>query len=358
MKRLAFALLTLPLTLPVVACYGGERANSGQCPAGEVCSPATPNGLHFIGRALVDDLLLTGPAPTAVGGTQDVALQYDRGDGILIALDQPWNADDDGGIGVKVDHTSGSIVTVRGAGSRTNYLRIVDAGDGTLFDRKQLTGASIDTIALVPADFESIPVGSELVWATGDQELGIALYGQVQESPGPQSERVVDDSMQASLAGAERTAWDTLHLPSATVGSHAISVTAGDKPTATIDLAVVDHADALVALSPPATIKPNTSTSVCFAANSQSRYIVGLAWSFSIDGQTETHGAGSFDRNCISASTTKTSGTVAIQATAGGQSALVTLAVSATARELPGTPVVTRTGNGRVAATMGDRAAM
>ena len=121
---------------------------TGQCPAGETCSPLTPNGLHFIGNQLADDLNLVGPAPTAIGGTQEVALQYDRGDGILIALDLPFTADDDGGHGVKVNATSGSVVTISGEGSRTNYLRILDADDGTLFDRKLLTGALDDDRAL------------------------------------------------------------------------------------------------------------------------------------------------------------------------------------------------------------------
>src|SRR6187402_2643497 len=94
---------SLPLCLVsvspmVAACTGGERANSGECPAGEVCSPETPRGLHFIGNAMSDQLLgsLFGPAATAVGGTQEVALEWDRGDGNLVAFTLPYRADDDG----------------------------------------------------------------------------------------------------------------------------------------------------------------------------------------------------------------------------------------------------------------------
>jgi hypothetical protein len=60
MTRIHYLLLPLPLSL--VACFGGERAKTGQCPAGEVCSDKTPRGLHFIGNRLVDALQLTGPA--------------------------------------------------------------------------------------------------------------------------------------------------------------------------------------------------------------------------------------------------------------------------------------------------------
>ncbi len=94
-------------------------------------------------------LILSGPSPTAIGGTQDIALQYDPTTGHFVPLDLPYTADDDGGIGVAIDHTAGSVVSVRGVASRTNYLRIIDATTGELFDRKELTGAAIDSLSLV-----------------------------------------------------------------------------------------------------------------------------------------------------------------------------------------------------------------
>ena len=102
------ALVSL-LALPLVACMGGERNQSGECPAGEVCSPKTPYGLLFVGNALAGEALAPafGPAATAIGGTQDIELHYDRGDGIDVALDLPYDADDDGGLGVEIDHTAG-----------------------------------------------------------------------------------------------------------------------------------------------------------------------------------------------------------------------------------------------------------
>ncbi len=339
----------LSLSLPLVACYGGERATTGQCPAGEVCSPTTPYGLHFIGNGLADDILLSGPAATAIGGTQDVALQYDRGDGVLIALDQPYTADDDGGIGVKVDHTSGSVVTMRGVGSRTNYLRILDPG-GDLMDRKELTGAAIDAIALVPTDFELVPSGVDLAWATGEQSIGVALSGQVQESGGPTEERLVDTSMQLALAGADRAAWDTLHLANATTGTSSLQISAGDKPPLGIDVVVVDHADAITPQDPaPASLMTNETVSVCFSAMTGGRYVVGLGWTYVIDGVTlDAPGLG---RNCASVSTTKTSGTVSVQALAGGQTATVSLSVGAT-RQAP------QHRGSVIRPTAGDRAAM
>jgi hypothetical protein len=167
MKRL---LLLASASLPLIGCYGGERYNTGECPAGETCSDLTPKGLQFVGNHLVDDILLSGPRATAVGGTQTVALQYDRGDGVTVALDLPFTADDDGGLGVKVSAQSGSQVTMLGAGSRTNYLRILDT-DGLLMDRKELTGAALDRVELTPTDFESIPNGTQLAFAPGHRTL-------------------------------------------------------------------------------------------------------------------------------------------------------------------------------------------
>ena len=248
MKRLAstsLVLLAIPLlSPPLVACTGGERNVSGECPAGEVCSDKTPRGLHFIGNALADEVLgsALGPPATAIGGTQEIALEYSRGDGNRIALDLPYAADDDGGLGVTVDSTSGSVVTVRGAGSRTNYLRIVDPATEELYDRYELAGAALSTMRLVGTELERLPTARpEIVWATGDQEIGIALVGQVQVGNSPQLQRLVDTSMELALAGSTRTGWDTLRVANGVAGVHTLTITAGDKPAATLPVEFVDR---------------------------------------------------------------------------------------------------------------------
>ena len=346
------SLLLLPLPL-VAACYGGERHTSGQCPAGETCSPATPTGLQFIGNALAGELVLSGPRPTAVGGTQAVALQYDRGDGVMIALDLPYTADDQGGAGITIAGTSGSQVTVRGAGSFSNYLRILDE-DNLLMDRKQLTGAALSSMELIPDDYESVPPQTSLAWAAGTRKVAVALYGDVQTSTGRSTERLVDTAMQLSFAGAQRTAWDTLQID-AQVGSYLIGVTAGDKPAAALDFVVVDHADSVaVQQNAPSTIAPNTSTTVCFSALTAGRYVAGLTWTYSVDGAQTIKGDGTAERNCVTVSTQKASGTVSVSAAAGGQSTAMALTVGA-ARTTGSDPVHLVS---HAIATDGDRAAM
>lgn len=347
MKRLAF------LALSLAACYGGERANTGECPAGETCSPATPNGLDFVGNKLANEILLSGPRATAVGGTQVVALQYNRGDGVYVALDLPYTADDDGGLGIKVLGTTGSQVTIGGVNSRSNYLRILDA-DGLLMDRKELTGAALESMEIVPTDYESIPAGTPIAFAPGARKIGVALFGDVQKSSGPVSERIIDTSMKVELAGATRSAWDQLDVD-AVVGTYPLSVTAGDKPAATLDFVVVDAADSVVAINPPPSMQPNGSATVCFQASSGNRYIAGLTWHFNIDGTEKTQGDGTLTRNCVGISTTKTSGSVTVAAAAAGQQTSVTIPIG-NARSIA--PEVKMRELPTLVPTAGDRAAL
>jgi hypothetical protein len=365
MMRLVYVSTCLSLlALPLFGCYGGERRKTGECPAGEACSDLTPRGLDFVGNALVGEILLSGPRPTAIGGTQTVALEYDRGDGIDVALDLPFTADDDGGLGVRVDSIRGSQVIVRGAGSRKNYLRILDE-DGLLMDRKELTGAALERIELVAAETEQVATDRPLAFAPGTRRIGVALYGDVQTSSGPRSDRLVDTSMQLALAGAQRKAWDTLELD-AVIGTSTLAVTAGDKPTASLDVVVTAQADSVAAMAPlRTTIVPNTTAQMCFEATYGGRYIAGLAWTFVVDGVTKSDG-GSVYKNCVNVTTTKTSGTVAVEAHAGGQSTAMALTIG-TARELPAAGDNTlgveperasTTTRSHAITTAGDRAAM
>ncbi len=330
-------LSSLLLAVPLIGCTGGERANSGECPAGEVCSPETPRGLHFIGNAIADQVLgtLFGPAATAVGGTQEIALEWDRGDGVLVAFTLPYMADDDAANGVEVASTSGSVVTVRGVGSRKNYLRIVEPQFDELYDRYELTGAAIESISLIGTDLETLPPGNpEIVWATGEQEIAVALHGEVQNGSSPRLERLVDTSMQLSMAATERRAWDVLRMPNAQVGSYALTVTAGDKPAATLNVDIVAGADSMVLLgSASPTVPANSSSSVCFAAMSGQRYVYGLTWTFVVGGATVVHDGNDLNRNCVSVHATgMTSGMIAVMASAGGRTASVNVAVGQMAR--------------------------
>lgn len=349
------------LAVPLVACNtAGERADTGKCPAGEVCSNATPRGLHFIGVTMADELLSgNGPAATAIGGTQEVALEYDRGDGVRVAMNLAYDADDDGGLGVGVVGHSGSVVTVKGARSRSNYLRIIDPATGELYDRYTVTGAALKQMRIVGTEFESLPSNRpDIVFATGDQEIGVALVGDVQENSGTTAERIVDTSMVLDLPGSIRTSWDSVRIANAVVGIYPLRVTAGDKPAAALPIEVVATADAISVIGAQPTVPANSHGTVCFQATHNSRYIYGLTWTFHTNGMTRVNGKSDILRNCISVSSEgMASGSIPVTAAAGGQTFAVNVLIGQSARSLtdvaPSSAAIVRS-----VPTAGDRAAL
>jgi hypothetical protein len=363
MTRASTFLSAALLSVPLVACNtAGERADTGECPAGEVCSPATPRGLHFIGNDLSDELFGgNGPAATAIGGTQEVALEYDRGNGDRIALNLPYEADDDGGLGVTVVTHAGSVVTVKGAKARSNYLRIVDPATGELYDRYELTGAALESMRLVGTSFEVTPTDRpDLVFGPGEQEIGVALIGDVQTSSGVDARRIVDTSMVLDLPGSVRTGWDSFRIPNAQVGSYSLAVTAGDKPTAQLVVDIVATADSVAPIDAGTkTVQPGSSTTVCFQATSNGRYIYGLVWNYNVDGQAIVKDRNSLARNCVSVPAgNRTSGSVPVSAAAGGKQVAINVLVSTSARSAAGVAPEVTSGVTRSVPTAGDRASM
>ena len=318
------ATFTLSLLAPLAACNLGERAETGECPPGEICSDDTPSGLNFDGASLSDGFLDFGPHPTLVGGTQAIRLEYAPDAFGFRPLDLPYLADDEGGRGVKVDHTSGSVVTLRGVAAGSNYLRITDPG-GDLYDRKQVSGARLTEIRVVPTRSESIVPGEAVVFAPGAQDVTVALVG---ETEGGGRVRAVDESMTIALPGANRTRWDTLRFAAATVGHHALTVTAGDCPAASLDVEVVAGADALVAQVPLSPIVVGQGSFVCFSAHAAGRHVAGLAWTFSSDnGPIQVW----LDPNCAAVQPER-AGTLTVTASAGGQTLAAAFTVAAQAR--------------------------
>ncbi len=346
MKRL-LALLLVP------ACTMGERAESGQCPGTEVCSSKTPGGLDFVGADLAGTLFASGPSATAIGGTQKIALKYDPGNGGWQYLDLPYKAVTTGALGVQITDQTAAIVTVTGAASGTNYLRIMDGTDPSLlFDRKLVGAGAVDEIDLVPTSLEVIPDGAAVAWAPGATEIAVALYGSVGTSS---HERLVDESMTLDLPGSHQTAWDTLRIENAVPGTTTLMVTAGDKPPAAMDIVVTPNADAVAPFDAPTGVAPSTPAQVCFTATTGTRAILGLLWKFTVDGAPGDSG---LSPNCVMVKTAKTTGTVSITASAGGQTATLELPVTTMARAVTRTARQLPTTAGERAATAGEPAAM
>jgi hypothetical protein len=261
----------------------GERASTGACPEA-TCSVETPGGLHFYGEAIsehddLDGLLgQLGPAATAVGGHQ----------GITIAgLDElPYTATANATSGgIDVVSTSGDVVTIDGVASGRSYLRIAEPDTDVLYDRIELEASAITHISFEPIELEA---GQE-PWAFlagGDVNVAIALFGMVTVGSEVLEDRIVDSALAIQLpAGASRTAWDAITFAAPGIGTHSLTVTAGDQPPVQIAFDVVDHIDAILPYEPPTQITTSDwFRTACFIATSGARAVAGLAWTFEVDG--------------------------------------------------------------------------
>jgi hypothetical protein len=309
----------------LAACTSyGDRASTGMCPSGEVCSPSTPSGLHFFGPGLADELLWLGPYTTAVGGTQDIRLRYQpEGFDRTIDLDLPYHAQADG-TPIAVEKTEGPVVTLRGTADGEDYLRIVDPDTGELYDRRTFRAAAIEAIRLTGTTPEMRPAENALgVWTPGERELAVALHSG--------NGRLVDTSMQIDVSGGERIAWDTVRLSNAQVGVYPVTVTAGDRPATTLELEIVAGPTEIVSISGDTlTVAENDSVLVCFAAMHEARFVHGLAWAFRVDGEPPSS---DFPiSNCVAVQGTESAGTITVEASAGGLTKTVIVEVGAAAR--------------------------
>ncbi|MGE5181924.1 MAG: hypothetical protein ACM31C_07670 [Acidobacteriota bacterium] len=318
MNRFALLLLVVP------ACYGGERAASGKCPPGETCSSSTPYGLDFVPPALFDTVFLAGDTQVAVGGTMPIELETYANAFDTYPLDIAYTADDGGGPAVRVAATRGDTVTLRGAAVGSNELRILDAGDATLLDRKPFAASAIDHVSLAPQGFERT-ASADVVYAVPSAHVGVVLSAST-------GTRLVDTSL--AVTGATAKAWDTYDVATPAPGTYSISVAAGGLAATSLDLVAVDHADTIVPIDPPAGVSAS-GVEVCFGAQLAGKSVVGLTWQITVDGAAAQPALLSAD--CGIASTTKTSGSVTIVATAGGATTTLVLPVATAMRVAPRT---------------------
>ena len=107
----------------------GERAQTGECPAGEECSELTPDGLYFRGPPVAG--LEAGLRVTAAEGTQTVTALIGEGEDrepfdhpFAASIDEPFELG-------SVDAPSLELVA-EDAGSAN--LRLADEETGELFD--------------------------------------------------------------------------------------------------------------------------------------------------------------------------------------------------------------------------------
>ena len=302
------------VVVAMVGCYGGERYGSG-CPYGETCSPGTPTGLRFLPPPMFDMQPVIGPTAIAIGGTEAVQLLYG---GDLFdpsrPLDLPYTADDGGGPAVLVAGAYGATVTLRGATPGDNELRILDASDGTLFDRESYAAAALARVELASLVTEQLQPVQPQLYAVGLRKLGIRLFDATDT-------RLYDTSLQ--LAGAVGLEWDIAEVDAAAAGTYTLGITAGGT-TASFDLAIADHADAIVELFGLTSVLPYGSDA-CFGAQLAGQRVIGFAWSFTVDGVATA--AETYAPDCVLVAPKPGATSVVVQATAGGLTTTLTLPV-------------------------------
>jgi len=207
-------------------------------------------------------------ANVATGGTDLIALASDGA-----PFTRPFDATVDDAAAITIAAVDGASVTLLG-GAGTAELDITDPETGVLFDRYAYAASAIASAAVVPTaavisspDVLTSTAAAFAFWP-GDLEVGIAL-----ENSGG-ANRLVDTSLVLTLAGATQLDWQTLSVPGATPGTYAVAV--GDTGIAA-QLAVVDHVDTLALLIAFGGV-------ACFAADTDGAFVVGVPWSFTVDG--------------------------------------------------------------------------
>lgn len=316
--------LALLLALPAVvgACAApGERADTGECPAGEACSPLTPNGLTFQGLRFSDVWLDGGLHPTAAGGGQPITVRYGTdswGDGT--AIFHPYTAlTTDDAFTVT---SAGATVDLRAASPASAYLRIVD-DSGLLMDR-------IAIAALAPAQLHlraqttSTVSGRPLALVPG---RAVTLVAAIVAADGT---RLVDDGLTLTSRGAPTTqrSWDSLTVTAGTTGFEITTAVGG--LTVVHPVAVASAAERLE-LQPHDPIRRGETTTVCVAAVAGANEVIGLGWTWSAPtGGQVTPMTGLLD-NCAMVQPT-TGEPVGVTVAVPGASLRLNLPVTATAR--------------------------
>lgn len=204
------------LAIGLVACMArvdGERAASGACPTGEVCSQATQQGLHFVGHAFFDDSdsLLLGPV--MVGGTfelgiktadgsrlPDFAFEAEDGSIFEVAL---GNGHFGPTVGNEPLYRVDSHLALTGLAEGRTNIRITDPETGELYDRIAIDAYEISDIELSNMN----DPGREYVIEGCDELLAVRLVA----TNGTREIRGFDQSLRMRAEGsvsAEPQFWD------------------------------------------------------------------------------------------------------------------------------------------------------
>lgn len=258
------------------SCDAGDRALTGACPEGEVCDPATEEGLHFEGLVLGEGLLDSHDVKTlAIGGRQDVAVfdVDDAGRHVPLALSYTPEFSTSA---VAIEDQRDNIVTLRGTANGEGHLRILAADSGELFDRVAVAARAIDNVRLLPTLAVSLDQNGGS--ASTLYAAGAIGYVRLVDAGGSS---LVDQDAAITGTGITQTDWDRFVVGALAPGSHQVAITAGGGAPRPLTLEVAIPDEVVVSLNggnPPR----DGSTMACFAARSAGRPMQ-ASWRYAVD---------------------------------------------------------------------------
>lgn len=281
--------IVFPLLVTAACTTPGDRNQSGECPAGEICSSDTPYGLTFDGAEFGDLIFDNGLQMTAVGGTQTVTVIDPE---TTAPLRRAYVA---GMVGAShITGQVGPLIEVEAVEAGSARLRIESAADGALYDRVDLASAAIDRIELRSGTFVEVTEDrGKALWRGAPVNLVVALLS-------ASNQRLADESMTLSAPGANQGAWDQLNV-TGTGDALTIEIAAGGRPAAPLTIPVVGAVDRIVTsttLAAPATVALDAVEMVCFVGLAGDDQVLGAPWVFSGSGAQATLSNGPY-RNCL-----------------------------------------------------------
>lgn len=298
-------LLAVALVFSVASGSKGDRAESGHCPEGEVCSPDTPDGLYFVGPGFADSFFNADVRPTAVGGRQTISIDPVGLFHVLSTFDAETTDP-----ALAVTSVDPPQVTITGISAGSAHLRIFEPLTGALYDRLTVSAAEVESIEVEPFVYETSYDDDDLYPPLYWGDTSLTWIARLFSSS---NIRLVDETMTfggAGTSGAQVTRPGTWDLAEVTptgdtsvisVGAMSGSGVIGEGSAEIayeVDFILVD-ADTPV----PETHDASEPLSLCFAAYFGERRILGMSWEVTMTGpngeEPEFAGPSLFQTNCI-----------------------------------------------------------
>jgi len=202
--------------LALLGCGGlGERADTGMCPEGEICSSSTPEGLRFYGP-LLGGTLDNAAHPVAIGGSESIAFEDSRNSSFTLP---PHRTVSSAPSIVEVLAASNGRAVLRGAAAGEARIRVLDT-DERLLDRIAVSAQPLSSVSLAAPLL--VRDDRPFAFVPGTQLVSVQLLSAT-------GARLVDEGLVFGASSASYTVasgtWDTVELEVPASGSATLELT-------------------------------------------------------------------------------------------------------------------------------------